>query len=90
MNTTEQSIAEDICNNLSEDDATLLSQTPFDECIQFHHTVGQWIRNNYKLWDKDWIPVFDDDGIDHSPDHPDAVSQRIIERVWKQVNNENS
>ena len=53
------------------------------ELIQLHHGWGTHIRNTYNLWQLEWEPEIDDDWTDMSPAHPDAISQRIIEIVWK-------
>ncbi len=50
--------------------------------IQYHHGLGTWIRNKYKLWDITWEPELID-GVDYSPNHPDAISMTIIKEVWK-------
>lgn len=50
--------------------------------IAYHHNLGRWIRNNYKLWEVPWTPELKD-GVDYSPCHLDAVSRTIIEEVWK-------
>ena len=63
-------------------------QTPRDELIMYHHTLGREIRNKYKLWTYEWTPVIID-GFDMSPDHPDAVSMKIIEDVWDLIHNQN-
>lgn len=84
---TEYSIAVSVFKQLTEDDISVLKETAFADLVQFHHTVGRWIRNHYNLWDYEWEPVVGSDGVDYSPNHPDAVSQRIIEHVWRHVNN---
>jgi len=60
-----------------------LSEWNGDKLIKYHPTLGRWIRNEYTLWSIPWEPEIDEQGIDHSPFHPDAVSQKIIEEVWK-------
>lgn len=56
--------------------------TKLEDLGQYHHTVGESIRNRFGLWDHDWTPLMKD-GVDHSPDHPDQMSMRVIEEVWK-------
>ena len=53
-----------------------------NDLIRYHHTFGQWIRNNYKLWENPWEPEIQG-GCDCSPNHPDQVSMRIIKEVWQ-------
>lgn len=50
--------------------------------IRYHHTLGTAIRNEFELWKFPWEPEIVA-GIDVSPNHPDAISQRIIVDVWK-------
>lgn len=52
--------------------------------IQYHNNLGRWIRNEYQLWRLPrHKPQIDEAGIDHSPDHPDQVSQTIIKMIWE-------
>lgn len=53
-----------------------------DRLILYHHTLGRDIRNEFGLWQYKWTPQLEN-GVDVSPDHPDSVSMRIIERVWE-------
>lgn len=57
-----------------------------DELIQYHHSLGQNIRNEFGLWGEKWVPVIID-GCDMSEQHPDAVSMKIIEIVWEKLHN---
>ena len=50
--------------------------------VEYHHTLGRHIRNKYKLWTYKHEPEIID-GVDHSPFHPDNISGKIIEEVWK-------
>ena len=59
--------------------------TPFDKLIQYHHGFGTAIRNEYKLWERKWIPELRY-GVDFSPEHPDQISQTIIETMWHKLN----
>ena len=51
----------------------------------FHHSLGQKIRNHFKLWDWPWEPEIDSEGVDCSTDHPDAVSMRVIQQVHRRA-----
>lgn len=57
-------------------------RTAKDNLVMFHHSLGMSIRNEFKLWENKWEPELID-GVDCSPNHPDAISMRIIERVWE-------
>lgn len=61
--------------------------TPERRLVAYHHTLGRKIRNEFKLWDCAWTPDVQN-GVDHSTDHPDAVSMRIIEAVWSRAHQE--
>ena len=56
-----------------------------EDLISFHHTLGQDIRNSFGLWNCTWYPEIVD-GVDMSPEHPDAVSMTVIEEVWSVIN----
>ena len=60
---------------------------PKDKLIEYHHSLGRNIRNRLKLWENEWVPDIKD-GVDYSPKHPDAISQRIIEAVWEKAQTE--
>ena len=53
------------------------------KAIEFHHSLGRWIRNNFGLWEeqselKAWL-------IDKSFTHPDDMSNYIIEEYQKHL-----
>lgn len=53
------------------------------KAIEFHHTLGRWIRNNFELWNtqselKAWL-------IDKSFTHPDDMSNYLIEEYQKHL-----
>lgn len=54
------------------------------DLITYHHNLGRAIRNHFKLWENPWDPQLEN-GIDMSPNHPDAISMRVIEAVWEKV-----
>lgn len=82
---TESEIAEEMFARLSEADIfTLKTVKTEDSMGEFHHSVGQWIRNEYHLWEVDWAPEIVD-GVDCSPNHPDAISSRILRKIWRLV-----
>ena len=56
-----------------------------EDLIGLHHGLGTAIRNRFKLWEEPWEPEIRD-GVDVSPDHPDAISQRVIVETWRQAN----
>jgi hypothetical protein len=52
------------------------------DLITLHHTLGRSIRNEFHLWDNKWEPVIINN-VDHSEEHPDSISMRIITEVWR-------
>lgn len=86
MNMSEEQIVDDIiATKLSANDFAFLKSFQKENLIALHHSFGRSIRNTYDLWQRDWVPEIED-GIDVSPNHPDAVSMRIIETVWERIN----
>lgn len=69
---------EEICKKvkLPKDMLVHLASLEENELILTHHTIGQYIRNEYKLWNKEVI--------DSAGDimHPDEVSSFIIRHIW--------
>jgi hypothetical protein len=81
----EEHIAHEFFRGLSWTERVLVGQVKTaDEMIEFHGTVGRHIRNYYKLWEHPWAPEVVD-GVDVSPNHPDAISMRILKIVWHLV-----
>lgn len=71
-------------NDLSEESRRQsgLRECKREDLIEYHHTLGQDIRNSFNLWQYTWYPEIVE-GVDMSEEHPDAVSQRVIEKVWE-------
>ena len=57
---------------------------PYDDLIQFKNLLGMNIRNEFRLWEKKWTPMLVN-GVDFSPDHPDAISMEVIKEVWRRL-----
>lgn len=57
-----------------------------EDLIQFHHNLGRHIRNKFLLWDGNII-LAKDMGVAPGT-HADEVSQKIIEALWKRLNDE--
>jgi hypothetical protein len=76
---TEDEIVEQVYGDLEPPDIiALLKIAEKSALIKYHHTTGRHIRNKYRLWE---LPEVDF----YSEQHPDAISMRIIERVWERV-----
>lgn len=81
---TEELIVLDLAK---QDGSEKILECPRNELIAYHHTLGRHIRNTYKLWEKEHTPVIID-GVDCAEDHPDAISMRIIEKLYDYKLNE--
>lgn len=59
--------------------------------VEFHHGIGRNIRNHFGLWQRPaHTPEIDDRGVDMSPNHPDAISSRILKAVQERAINDNT
>jgi hypothetical protein len=76
---TEDEIVLDLAKN--EHSRNILKNSRNDLSL-LHFSLGMAIRNEYGLWKREWKPQIKD-GIDEAPDHPDAISQRIIEKLYE-------
>lgn len=62
----------------------------FSELVRLHHTVGQCIRNDFRMWDER-NPHSICSGFAYGlivTDHekfPDVRSQRVVEAVWRRL-----
>ena len=59
--------------------------TQFDDLVIYHSTLGRDIRNEFRLWAYPHEPELDENGVDVSKEHPDAISMRVIEEVWRKA-----
>ena len=75
------------------------ANTKEGDLVKYHSGYGMHLRNKYKLWfesplTKNWRDNPEsrniDAGIDCSEDHPDAISMRIIEKIWELTQLESS
>lgn len=80
---SEDEIVNELVYGLSKQEVALLLEIPFDDLIGLHHSVGRQIRNQYKLWD--CRNPYVETEHETSPSHPDQMSQRIIEKVWREI-----
>ena len=85
MEMTDQEIVNDLLKNLSQQNLESIKNHNRDNLIEFHRTLGQYIRHRYELWEVYWEPVLID-GVDHSCNHPDNRSMDIIECLYKRLN----
>ncbi len=90
-------IAIDVLKHWSDADIAKVRSIPRDKMIRYHSSVGQSIRNEYKLWDeknpltRQWTvdgPQLKDD-VDVHRCHPDAVSMDVLYKIWDIVHERN-
>lgn len=62
----------------------ILARIKKEDLIQFHHSTGQFIRNNYGLWAEDNPHV--DNTDPSSPIMADQFSYRVMEYCWEKEN----
>ncbi len=55
-----------------------------DNLVKYHDSLGRMVRNEFKMWEDHWTPDVIN-GVDHSPEHPDQRSQRVIEQCWEKL-----
>jgi len=74
-------LLQEIYDNFSEEDKVWFQS---EKPIAMHSTLGMHLRNHCNMWDYVWVPELID-GVDHSPNHPDAISQKAIKDFQAKV-----
>jgi hypothetical protein len=69
---------------LEDKDLSEIAQMPFTDLINLHFGLGQWIRNNFGLWQADSTLM---QAIQvHTPGiHPDDASMVIVGALWHRL-----
>ena len=75
-----------ILSEMHQTNKDFIKKVKEDDLIHFHSTLGRQIRNKFLLWDGN-IKLAEDMGLEKGT-HADEVSQKIIEALWKRLNNE--
>lgn len=85
-----------ISRQLSKADQEEIKKIPEKDLIMYHHSLGQFIRNHYQLWNpnnphtlQNYQEMLEDRNgvfVDVNPKHPDSFSMEIIEELWKKLN----
>lgn len=66
----------------------------FLTCEDYTKFVGEYsqiardMRNKFSMWDTPYTPEIIN-GVDHSPNHPDNLSMKILRNFWRQKQNQN-
>ena len=76
-------IVADLEAKLDDASRAALKNIKFSNLIGLHFTAGRAIRNEYKLWDP-LNPYIDASDVEGDR-HPDQVSQKVIEELWRRL-----
>lgn len=79
-------VLNDLPKRMKSEDIEWVKMMPKENLISLHHSLGRYIRNMYKLWEHKWEPKIIN-GVDCAENHPDSISQRLIEEFHKRLNN---
>lgn len=63
--------------------------TEFNSLAVFMPSMGMDIINTFHLWGYSWVPQIVN-GVDTSPNHPEALALQVIENLWRDVKNEST
>lgn len=87
-------IVGNLASTMSKETLKSITDTERHHLHKFHHGLGRYIRNDYGLWQNN--PLTEKwrtdesshdivNGVDYSKDHPDAISMRVIEKLWEHL-----
>jgi len=84
-----EEMAEATLSELTEDDKNYIIALGEAERLNLlHQTTGRYIRNQFSLWERPHEPQYDDEDVDISTDHPDALSMQVIETMYEMLTTE--
>jgi hypothetical protein len=83
---TLKEVLDKIVSEMPLPDKMYIRGTKEKDLIQFHSNIGRQIRNTFNLWQGN-PELLKDMGLPEDK-HPDDVSQKIIEALWKRLQNE--
>ena len=69
---------------LGDKDLSEIAQMPFNDLINLHFGLGQWVRNNLGLWDAN-SALMEAIQVHNPGTHPDDASTVIIEALWHRL-----
>lgn len=87
-------IVDDLEQRISLVDKKEIANMDAADLPLLHHGFGTWIRNSFDLWHGNPIteqwrtnPASHNviNGVDHSEDHPDSVSMRVIVALHSRI-----
>ena len=73
-----------LLSSMSEEDKQSLKNTPKKDLIMFHFGLGQYIRNEFGLWQGN-TELLKSCEKESFFVHPDEFSSIIIEALWKKL-----
>lgn len=65
---------------LTADEKREIAETPKENLIEYHFSLGRWIRNNFDLWAENSALL---EALGST--HPDHASKVLIERYWRSL-----
>lgn len=81
-----------LMSTMTADDLTALRDTPKGSLIQYHFSLGMYIRNEFGLWQGNdellrscYPEVTDSYLLEIIKQDPDGASTRIIEGLWRRL-----
>ena len=84
---TPDEVIEDLFNRWDDNSKKEYLAVGFDKLITLHHGFGMAVRNEYGLWNPKYPGVIDGDLGDG---HPDGISMKILEGLYKRIENQYS
>ena len=69
-----------------EDKKTIKQLADRKETIQYHHSLGMWLRNNWGLWGGSRLQKY---MLGRKIEHPDEISAIILEFYYDWLNEQN-
>ncbi len=70
-------------SQLSDSDKESIRENDGTSLVRFHHSLGTWLRNTWRLWDKNELS---DSLVSEGITHPDDISMLIITAYWYHLN----
>ena len=80
-----EDMVQELLADLNEEQRNQLRSMQKGELAGLHFSYGMYIRNHFRLWDYEFVPMIDERGVDVAPDHPDALSMKVIESLWLEL-----
>lgn len=83
----DEMVTDILTNRMDDESIGYIKALKKSELISLHHSLGQWIRNSYGLWDVSNPHV---DASDPGDPHPDSISMKVIELLHQSITSSNT